>query len=114
MSEIKKYAVDHFSERMSAVRCLTVPEWGGSKIYYKPSMNFRDQGAVLRLHGDNKPADAVIMTLILKAMYENGKKIFVKSDMTEISLSYSPEVVSRIVTEMSDDEPVTVEDAVKN
>jgi hypothetical protein len=54
------------------------------------------------------------MTLILKAMYENGKKIFVKSDMTEISLSYSPEVVSRIVTEMSDDEPVTVEDAVKN
>jgi len=34
--------------------------------------------------------------------------------MTEMSLSYDPDVVSRIVTEMSDDESVTVEDAVKN
>ena len=114
MSEIKKYAKDHFSERMSVLRCLTVPEWGNGKVYYKQSMNFRDQGAVLRLHADNKPADAVIMTLILKSLDKDGKKLFSKSEMTEISLSYSPEVVSRIVTEMSDDEPVTVEDAAKN
>ena len=114
MSTIKENAKTHFSERMSGLRCLTVPEWGDGKIYYKQSMNFRDQGAVLRLHADNKPADAVIMTLILKALDKDGKKLFSKSEMTEISLSYSPEVVSRIVTEMSDDEPVTVEDAAKN
>lgn len=114
MSAIITAAKVHFSERMSGIRCLTVPEWGDAKIYYKPSMNFRDQGAVLKLHGDNKPADAVIMTLILKAMDKDGKKLFTKSDMTEMSLHIDPEIVSRIVTEMSDDEPVTVEDAVKN
>ena len=114
MSTIKEAAKDHFSEKMFGLGCLTVPEWGGSQIYYKRSMNFRDQGVVLKLHGDNKPADAVIMTLILKALDKDGKKIFTKSDMTEMSLHYDPEVVSRIVTEMSDDEPVTVEDAVKN
>ena len=114
MSAIITAAKVHFSERMSGFRCLTVPEWGDAKIYYKSSMNFRDQGAVLKLHGDNKPADAVIMTLILKAMDKDGKRLFTKSDMTEMSLHIDPEVVSRIVTEMSDDEPVTVVDAAKN
>ena len=34
--------------------------------------------------------------------------------MTEMMLTVDPEVVSRIVTEMSDDDQPTVEDAVKN
>ena len=35
-------------------------------------------------------------------------------NMTEMLLTVDPEVVSRIVTEMSDDDQPTVEDAVKN
>ena len=68
---------------------------------------------MLKLHGDNKPAEAVVMTLILKAMDADGVKLFKRANMTELMRSVDPEVVSRIVSEMNDDEP-TVEDAVKN
>jgi hypothetical protein len=114
MSEIKKDAMNQFSARMSVIKRLTVPEWGDAEIYYRPSMNFRDTGAVLRLHTDNNPAEAVIMTLIFKAMDKDGKKIFTKADKTEMNLRYDPDVVSRIVSEMSEDEQPTVEDAIKN
>jgi len=114
MSNILEAAKVHFSDRMSGdLKSVNVPEWG-TKVYFKSSMNFKDQGAVLRLHGDNKPAEAVIMTLILKAMDKNGVKLFTRSNMTEMMLTVDPEVVSRIVTEMSDDDQPTVEDAVKN
>ncbi len=114
MSVILEAAKVHFRDRMSGdLKCVTVPEWGDANIYFKPSMNFKEQGEVLKLHAENKPAEAVIMTLILKAMDENGAKLFKRANMTEMMRSIDPEVVSRIVTEMSDDEP-TVEDAVKN
>tara|TARA_B100000780_G_C21114683_1_gene450847 strand:- start:381 stop:725 length:345 start_codon:yes stop_codon:yes gene_type:complete len=114
MSDILEAAKVHFSDRMSAeLKCVDVPEWS-TKIYFKPSMNFKDQGAVLKLHGDNKPAEAVIMTLIIKAMDQNGVKLFKRAHMTEMMMTVDPEVVSRIVTEMSDDDQPTVEDAVKN
>jgi len=113
MSAILDAAKVHFRDRMSSeLQFVEVPEWG-TKIYFKASMNFKDQGEVLKLHGDNKPAEAVIMTLILKAMNEDGKKLFKRAHMTEMLTTIDPDIVSRIVTEMSDDEP-SVEDAIKN
>lgn len=114
MSTILESAKTHFRDRMSGnLLCVDVPEWGDVKIYFKPSMNFKDQGEILKLHGDNKPAEAVVMTLIVKAMDADGNKLFKRANMTEMLRSIDPEVVSRIVSEMSDDEP-TVEDAAKN
>lgn len=113
MSKILEAAKTHFRDRMSGdLLCIEVPEWD-TKIYFKASMNFKEQGEVLKLHGDNKPAEAVVMTLILKAMDADGVKLFKRANMTELMRSVDPEVVSRIVSEMNDDEP-TVEDAVKN
>jgi len=114
MSAILETAKTHFRDRMSGeLQCVEVPEWD-AKIYFKPSMNFKDQGEVLKLHGDNKPAEAVIMTLILKAMDKDGAKLFKRAHVTEMMRTVDPEVVSRIVTEMSDDDQPTVEDAAKN
>ncbi len=113
MSTILEAAKVHFSDRMSGdLKSVNVPEWG-TKVYFKSSMNFKDQGIVLKLHGDGLPAEAIVMTLILKSLNKDGSKMFVKADKTELLLRVDPEVVSRIVSEMSDDEP-TVEDATKN
>jgi len=113
MSAILEAAKVHFRDRMANIQSLVVPEWDNTKIFFRPSMNFKDQGIVLKLHGDGLPAEAIIMTLILKSMNEDGSKMFTKSNKTEMLLNIDPEIVSRIVTEMSDDEP-TVEDATKN
>jgi len=114
MSAILTAATDHFRDRMSRIQSLVVPEWDNTKIFYRPSMNFKDQGIVLKLHGDGLPAEAIVMTLILKAMNEDGSSMFVKADRFEMLRHVDPEVVSRIVSDMSDDDEPTVEDAVKN
>jgi len=113
MSAIIESAKVHFTERMSKINSIAVPEWDNTEIFFRPSMNFKDQGIVLKLHGDGLPAEAIVMTLILKSLNKDGSKMFVKADKTELLLRVDPEVVSRIVSEMSDDEP-TVEDATKN
>ena len=114
MSNVLEAAKVHFRDRMSGdLKCIDVPEWDNAKIYYKASMNFKDQGEILKLHGDNKPAEAVVMTLIVKALDADGNKMFKRANMTEMLRSVDPEVVSRIVAEMSDDEP-TIEEAAKN
>jgi len=94
-----------------------VPEWivdgNPTVIYYKPSMNFKDQGEVLKLHADNKQAEAVAMTFILRAMDEDGTKLFKRANLTEMMRSMDPEIISRIVSEMGGDDP-DMDDATKN
>jgi len=118
MSEMLEAAKVQFRERMSGkLKQADVPEWivngKPSIIYYKPSMNFREQGEVLKLHADNKQAEAVAMTFILRALDEDGTKLFKKANMTEIMTRFDPEIISRVVSEMGGDDP-DVEDATKN
>lgn len=104
----------HFTERMSVIKSLVVPEWGGLEIFYKPSMTMKDTGKILKLHSEGELAEAIIMTLIIKALRKDGKKMYVPADRLVMSLQFCPDVISRVVTEMSDDEQFTAEDATKN
>jgi len=118
MSQILEVAKNQFLDRMSGdLKFSRVPEWQvdgkDTVIYYKPSMNFLDQGRVLKLHGEGKQAEAVAMTFILRAMDKNGAKLFTRSNLTEMMQMMDPDIISRVVSEMGGDDP-EFEDAVKN
>lgn len=118
MSAILEAAKVQFRDRMSGkLQYSKVPEWlvdgKPTKIYYKPSMNFKDQGEVLKLHSENKQAEAVAMTFILRAMDQDGTKLFKRANLTEIMRSVDPEIISRVVSEMGGEDP-DIEDAAKN
>ena len=109
MSAILDAAKAQFKDRMGGkLQSSEVPEWilegKPTVIYYKPSMNFKEQGEVLKLHSEGKQAEAVAMTFILRAMNEDGVKLFKRANMTEIMLATDPEVISRVVSEMGGDE----------
>ena len=53
------------------------------------------------------------MTFILRAMNEDGVKLFKRANMTEIMLSTDPEVISRVVSEMGGDELDTADAALE-
>jgi hypothetical protein len=117
MSNILEVAKTQFRDRMSGqLKSSNVPEWvvDGKEtvIFYKASMNFRDQGEILRLHSDGKQAEAVAMTFILRAMDENGTKLFKRANMTELMRSVDPDIISRVVSEMGGDD-VDFEDAAR-
>jgi len=118
MSAILEAAKTQFRDRMSGkLQSAEVPEWivngEATVIYFKPSMNFKDQGAVLKLHAENKQAEAVAMTFILRALDEDGGKLFRAANLTEFMRSVDPEIVSRIVSEMGGDDP-DMDEATKN
>ena len=111
MSLMLEAAKVQFRDRMSGkLQSSEIPEW---VVDGKPAMNFKDQGEVLKLHAENKQAEAVAMTFILRALDEDGKMIFKRANMTELMRSVDPEVISRVVSEMGGDEP-DFDEATKN
>ena len=109
----------HFRERMSQeLHSVEVPEWTNGadlpeRIYYKPSMSLRDQGLILQLSQDGKTAEALAQTLILRGLDEDGKRRWGQSHMTEFMRMVDPDVIARVVSEISGDEE-TDEDLEKN
>ena len=105
MSVLDK-ATAQFREKMSGeLQSVEVPEWGEPdkplRIYYKPAINFLAQGKILALFKQDKDSEAVVQSLIIKALDENGKHIFQQTDMQSILHDVDPEIVNRILSEMS-------------
>ena len=78
MSLMLEAAKVQFRDRMSGkLQSSEIPEWvvdgKPSIIYYKPAMNFKDQGEVLKLHAENKQAEAVAITFILPFLGETPR-----------------------------------------
>jgi hypothetical protein len=118
MSDILDAAKTQFRDRLSSgLSQLVVPEWEvngkPTTIYFKPSMTMKEQGEVLKLANDNKQAESIVMTLIIRAVDADGNKMFKRAHMTELMNQTDPEIISRIVIDMDGDEP-DLDDAVKN
>ena len=112
-------AQTQFRERLGGeLRCLLVPEWPDSEgkpteVYYKPSLNLRQQQEILSLNSRDKAAEAIAMTMILRALDVDGKPLFRKIELSEIMRGVDPDIVARIVTEMNNDD-LSDEDLGKN
>jgi hypothetical protein len=118
MSDILDAAKTQFRDRLSSgLSQLAVPEWEvkgkPTVIYFKPSMTMKEQGEVFKLANGNKQAESVVMTLIIRALDAEGKRMFRKADMTEMMSQLDPDIISRIVVEMNGDE-LELDDVVKN
>ena len=54
------------------------------------------------------------MTLITRALNEEGKRLFVKANMTELMRLVDPDIIAEVCSAMSGDDDVTDEDLEKN
>ena len=112
MSVLEK-ATAQFRDKISGeLSFVEVPEWGESpdkplKIYYKQALNFKAQGKILALFKQDKDQEAVCQSLIIKALDEDGKHIFQQTDMPNLLREVDPEIVNRILGEMT----TNIEDA---
>ena len=111
MSVLEK-ATAQFREKISGeLQFVEVPEWGEPdkplKVYYKPAINFKAQGKILALFKADKDEEAVCQSLIIKALDEDGKHIFKQTDMPNLLHEVDPDVVNRILSEMS----INIDDA---
>jgi len=103
---IDEIAKQQFSERMSGeLLHIEVEKWKDEtgqpvKIYFKPSMTFKQQQKILKFANEQDQAKTVIMTFITRSLDAEGKRIFSDACLTDILNTYDPEIVSDIVLQM--------------
>ena len=91
-------AKEHFKESLAnGLEKIAVPEWN-TTVYFKPSVNFATQQRVIKLHQEGKLAEALVETLIARALDKDGKRMFGINDATELMHQVDPDVIVKVCT----------------
>lgn len=89
-------AKSHFKEQLAGgMKTIYVEEWDET-IYFKPSANFAEQTKVLELHQKGKLTEALIETLMTRALNAEGKRMFSFGDKDTLMREVDPEIIVRI------------------
>jgi len=114
MSVLNK-AKEHFKEIANQGQAhLEVPEWGTTVYWNISGLNFAQQSKVIELQANGKSAEALVEMMIMRALDENGRKIFKLVEKSEIMREVDPTVILKVVTAMGDSEADEDTDPVKN
>ena len=120
MSDILTRAKLHYRDRLAEpLRFVEVEEWPDengepSRIYYRQSMSLQQQQEVLSLNQAGKVGEALVATLIAKALDADGKALFRQVHRTELMRNVDTDVISKIIQAMNDDEGTLTDDEIKN
>lgn len=76
---------------------IRVDEWD-MDIYIKRAYAFKDESRVMKLQSQGEPVEALVETVIVKALDKNGKRIFNDADKVNLMNEADPSVILKIVT----------------
>jgi len=98
---VMENAKGHFKERLAGgLLKVTVPEWK-SDVYFKPAYPFAVEQNIIRLQSEGKTVEALVETLISKALDPEGKPLFTKFDKTGLMHDVDPNVIIRVCAEIN-------------
>ena len=66
--------------------------------------NFFQESKIVELQSQGKTVEALLQSLIMRALDKEGKPLFTPADKQELMREVDPNVILRIVTEMNDPE----------
>lgn len=91
-------AKGHFKGKLSGeLAKLPVPEWK-TDIYYKQAHPFAVESKIIELQQAGKTVEALVESVILKALDPDGKPMFNKFDKNSLMHEVDPQVLMRIAT----------------
>jgi GTP cyclohydrolase II len=95
-------AKEHFRAQLAnGMKEISVPEWN-TTIYYKPQTTFAQQSKVIKLHSEGKLAEALVETLMYRALDKDGKNMFNFGDKDVLMREVDPNIIIKICTAMND------------
>ena len=104
MSTVLDKAKSHFKEKIGGALKgpIDVPEWE-CQVWYKPATTFLQESKVIELQQSGKTVEALIQTIINRALDADGKPIFKIVDKHELMRSVDPAVILRVIQSMNDE-----------
>ena len=107
-------AIEHFKSTESSMKELHVAEWD-TTVYYKNKSAFKDQSAIMQLHQQGKVVEALVETIIVKALNQDGTKMFQPAERVVLLNQVDPEVLVKIATELNKvEDDYDLDETVKN
>jgi len=108
-------AKKHFKDKLAGGLLKTsVPEWE-TDVYFKPSYSMAVEQKIIALQQQNKTVEALVETLMLKALDPEGQPMFKKHDKNALMYEVDPNVIIRVCSEINaSSEDYDLEDVEKN
>jgi len=92
---------EHFKAKLAGgLQKMSVPEWK-MDIYYKASYPFAVESEIIQLQQNGKSVEALVQSLILKALDPDGKPLFNKFDKSTLMNEADPQVLIRVCSELN-------------
>ena len=103
MSKVLDAAKAHFKEILASglKGPIKVPEWNAD-IYYKPATTFQQESKIVELTQAGKTVEALVESLIMRALDADGNPLFNKVDKPELMRFVDPSIIMRVMAEMND------------
>jgi pseudouridine-5'-phosphate glycosidase len=79
---------------------IEVPEWD-MEIYCRRTYPFKDEAKVIELQAQGKTVEALVESLIVKALDKDGKKIFREADRINLMNEADPAVIIKIAGQIN-------------
>jgi hypothetical protein len=94
-------AKSHFKAALAQnMKSVEVPEWD-TKIYFKPVVSFAQEQNVIKLHAEGKQVEALVESLITRAVDADGNRLFKSADKVILMNEVDPSVILRVVNSMN-------------
>lgn len=94
-------AKEHFKGKLSgSLQKMKVDEWK-TDIYYKSTYSFAAEAKIIELQQAGKTVEALVESVITKALDPDGKPMFNKFDRNTLMHEVDPSVLIRIATELN-------------
>jgi hypothetical protein len=111
-AELLAKAKTHWREKLVApMESVAVPEWD-TVIFFKPT-TLAQRNTIFRYVNDGS-LESLVQTLIIRALDEDGKRLFSNSDKKDLMEKVDPDIIVNVITVMNEERETTIEDARKN
>ena len=101
MSDVLNNIKGHFAEKLAGgLQKISVPEWK-TDVYYKGAYPFAVESRIIALQQKGETVEALVESLILKALDPDGKPLFHKADKVTLMNEADPTVLLKVCAELN-------------
>ena len=107
-------ATRHFRTKVdkTSLKKIEVKEWG-IDVYYKTAISWKQQAEIMDKLAEKKTSEALIETVVLRCLNEDGSRMFNTADRTTLINEVDPMVLVEIVTQINNDTGESVKEIKK-
>ena len=111
---IKQKALAHFKAKIAGnLFKYHVDEWD-CDVYYRATASMATESKIMNLTQGGKTAEALVESIVLKALDEDGNRIFRDADRPELLNQADPQVLIKVAGVLNNANSESIEDIEKN